>query len=184
MRKVSLVSFSARKTGNCSLMADYIISKSLNYEVKYISINDLDIHECKNCNYECMSERCIYHNDDAYLYFQSTKEVHRIIWIVPMYCGNPSSLYFKLNERSQDFWMKNESYYDEFLNKLFIIGIGNIDKGNPFRQIFESMYSCSTVSSYSHILILETHKYGLNSIKDSLIANQAVKEQINKFLSL
>ena len=89
-----------------------------------------------------------------------------------------------LNERSQDFWMKNESYYDEFLNKLFIIGIGNINKGNPFRQIFELMYSCSTVSSHSHILILETHKYGLNSIKDSLIANQAVKKQIDKFLSL
>lgn len=43
--------------------------------------------------------------------------------------------------------------------------------GNPFKQIFESMYSCSTVSSHSHILILETHKYGLNSIKDSLITN-------------
>ena len=89
-----------------------------------------------------------------------------------------------LNERSQDFWMKNESYYDEFLNKLFIIGIGNINNGNQFRQIFEFMYSCSTVSSHNHILILETHKYGLNSIKDSLIANQAVKKQINKFLSL
>ena len=38
------------------------------------------------------------------------------------------------------------------------------------------IYSRSTVSSHSHILILETHKYGLNPIKDSLIANQAVKK--------
>lgn len=99
-----------------------------------------------------------------------------------MYCGNPSSLYFKLNERSQDFWMHNESYYDEFLSKLFIIGIGNINKGNPFKQIFELAYYCSTVQS--HILILESHKYGLNSIKDYLIDNQIVREQVDKFLGI
>jgi hypothetical protein len=78
--------------------------------------------------------------------------------------------------------MRNEPYYDEFLSKLFIIGIGNMDEKNLFRQIFESLYSCSTVPS--NILILETHKYGLNSIKDCIIENQEVKKQVNKFLGL
>lgn len=181
MKRINILSFSARKTGNCFSLVNYIINKSLNAKAEYISISDLDIHECSSCSYECMNGECIY-NDDAYSYFESTKEVDKIIWLVPMYCGNPSSLYFKLNERSQDFWMRNEAYYDEFLNKLFIIGIGNMDEENPFKQIFEQLFSCSTVPS--HILILETQKYGLNSIRDCLLDNKTVKKQVKKFLSL
>lgn len=184
MGKISIASFSARKKGNCSSLADYIISKSLNYQVECIAIKDLNIHECKNCNYECMSKKCIYRQDDAYMYLRSTKKADKVIWLVPMYCGNPSSLYFKLNERSQDFWMSNESYYDEFLNKLFIIGIGNVGMANPFRQIFELMYHDSEVSYEGHILILGTQKYSLNSIKDFLIARTGVKEEVDKFLNL
>lgn len=37
MSKISIVSFSARKTGNCFSIANYIMRKILKEEVEYIS---------------------------------------------------------------------------------------------------------------------------------------------------
>ena len=36
---------------------------------------------------------------------------------------NPSALYFILNERCQDYFMHNESRYEEIVEKLYIIGV-------------------------------------------------------------
>ena len=61
--------------------------------------------------------------DGIYSFFEKLSWAGRIFFIVPMYCGNPSALYFIMNERCQDYFMQNENQYEKIIEKLHIIGV-------------------------------------------------------------
>ncbi len=96
-----IISFSGRENGNCDSISEYIASK----DDSIIYFRNLNVHECSGCKYECFKGRCKYCQDDIYNLYESMLSYDKIFFIVPMYCGNPSSLYFKFNERCQDFFM-------------------------------------------------------------------------------
>ena len=55
------------------------------------------------------------------IYFITPKKYKNIILLVPMYCSNPSSLYFIFSERMQDFFNNNSNKWNTFIKKLKIV---------------------------------------------------------------
>lgn len=171
-----IISFSARENGNCVCIA-YYLSKDNDKIVLY---KDLNTQGCKNCNYECFSTMCKYREDDIYKLFESMKEYQKVILIVPMYCGNPSSLYFSFNERSQDYFSYNQDEYDKILAKLYIIGIYGSNSETPdFIQCLSKWFSCCEASN--HILGIERHRYN-QKMSDRIIDVYDVKRKLNRFM--
>lgn len=98
-----------------------------------------------------------------------------------MYCGNPSSLYFILNERCQDYFMHNEDKYEQFVKRLFIIGIYGDSKKTPdFIPCFEKWFNGTIYTN--HVLGVERHKYNLK-LKDSILEVDELKTMIKEFIN-
>lgn len=171
-----IISFSGRKDGNCDQIASYISNDA----DQIVYMRDVTTQPCANCNYECMSGECPYRKDGVYSLFQSFEHFEKIYMIVPMYCGHPSSLYFIMNERSQDFFMHCEMGYDSFINQLYVIGVyGNKEDDPEFEQLFAKQYKFKDPKK--HILGLERHKYG-HKMKDYLLNGKDVQDQLDKFI--
>lgn len=171
-----IISFAGRKGGNCDLIAQYISDEN----DKIIYLRDCNIHGCVGCNYECFHNYCKYHDDDIYNIYNSMLNYQKIFLIVPMYCGNPSSLYFVFNERCQDFFMHNEDKYEDIIARLYIIGIyGSKEETPDFIPCFEKWFSCSNYTN--HVLGIERHKYN-SKMTDSILDIEEVKDDIQKFL--
>lgn len=172
-----IVSFSGRKNGNSDTIAKYISKQ--NDEIIYM--RELSIQPCANCEYECFKGNCIYKNDGIYALFDKFSKADKVFFIVPMYCGNPAALYFILNERSQYYFKCNEENYNNFIQRLYVIGVyGNSNDTPDFEQLFINNYGFS--DSKKHILGLKRHKYG-QKMKDFLLDENEVREKLNRFIS-
>ena len=176
MKKL-FISFSARENGNCDEIAKYLAGE----EDKVIYFRKMNVHNCSECNYECFSDYCKYHNDDIYNLYNEMNDYQKIVLIVPMYCGNPASLYFIFNERSQDYFMHNEEQYENLIKRLFIIGIyGDRDKSVEFVPCLEKWFNGSKYSN--HVLGIERHKYNLQ-LKGSVLDVDEIKKEISEFIN-
>ncbi|SHJ90152.1 NADPH-dependent FMN reductase [Hathewaya proteolytica DSM 3090] len=171
-----IISFSGRENGNCKALAEYI-SKTND---KIIDFKSLDIHGCSNCEYECFTNKCKYRDDDIYSLYNGMVNYDKVILIVPIYCGNPSSLYYIFNERSQNYFMHNEEKYNDIVNRLFFIGVyGSCEEAPDFLDVFEKWFDCA--DSKKHILGIERHKYN-EKINDCIVDATGVKEIVDEFL--
>lgn len=78
--------------------------------------------------------------------------------VVPMYCGNPSSLYYCFNERSQDYFMCHGDDYISFAERLFIIGVYGSSKKTPdFIRCLKKWFEGTPFMH--HVLGIERHLY-------------------------
>ncbi len=92
-----------------------------------------------------------------------------------MYCGNPSSLFFVLLERMQDYFSKNENKWDAFLTKLHFICIYGSDEETPyFIEHFKSLVE------ENKILKIERHKYK-QKMNDGIIENIKIIRLLDKY---
>lgn len=170
-----IVSFSGRKNGNCDRIAEYISTEG----DLVLSMRDISTQPCAGCAYECMSGRCRYRGDGIYSFFENLSQADKIFYIVPMYCGNPAALYYILNERSQDYFMHNESQYEEIVEKLYIIGVyGSAQEYPEFLNSFVRQYEFRNPEK--HILGLERHRYH-QKMGDFLLDEEEVRARINEF---
>lgn len=170
-----ILSFSGRRGGNCDAVADFLAAPG----DKVLHIRDLDIHPCARCDYECFQGPCKYRADDTYGLYAQMPCFDKVILIVPMYCGNPCSLYFAFNERCQDYFMHNDTY-EEIIKKLYIIGIYGSGESTPdFIPCFEKWFNCS--SHQGHVLGIQRHQYG-QKLEDSLLDIPEVRNKIQTFL--
>lgn len=171
------ISFSARPNGNCDNIAHFLS----NEEDEIIYFRNNKYHPCVNCNYECFEDSCKYRNDDLYHMLEHMQEYKKIIFIVPMYCANPSSLYFIFNERCQDYFMHNEEKYENIIKRLFIIGIyGSKEESPDFIPCLEKWFNGSMYSN--HVLGIERHKFDLK-LKDHVLDKDEVKTKISEFIN-
>lgn len=172
-----IVSFSGRRGGNCDTIANYISTEN----DLLLFMREISTQPCAGCDYECMSGQCRYHNDGMYSFFERFNLADKIFFIVPMYCGNPSALYFIMNERCQEYFMQNESHYEKMVEKLYIIGVyGNAEDYPDFLNSFARQYDFDNVER--HILGLERHKYD-QKMKDLLLDEDDVKVKLNEFIN-
>lgn len=171
-----IISFSGRENGNCDSISEYIASK----DDSIIYFRNLNVHECSRCKYECFKGRCKYRQDDIYNLYESMLSYDKIFFIVPMYCGNPSSLYFKFNERCQDFFMHNEDSYETIISRSYIIGAYGDKKKNPeFIPCFTKWFESTQFDN--HVLGIERHKYN-QRIADSILDVEEVRNMITCFI--
>lgn len=169
-----IISFSGRKNGNCDRIAKYIATE----EDKIIYLREWNIHPCMNCNYECFEGGCVYRDDAIYGIYDEMCNYDKVIFIVPMYCGNPSSLYFIFNERCQDYFMHNENYED-IVKRLYIIGVYGDKENTPdFEPCFEKWFECTDRSG--HVLGLERHSYN-QKMDDCILDVEELREKIRTF---
>lgn len=171
-----IVSFSGRENGNCDSISEYIASKG----DAIIHFRNLDVHDCSGCKYECFNGYCKYRKDDIYNLYESMLSYDKVFLIVPMYCGNPTSLYFKFIERSQDFFMRNEHSYETIISKLYIIGVYGVRSQNPDFIPCLSKWFESTQTN-NHVLGIERHRYG-HKIADNILDVEEVRNMITCFI--
>lgn len=170
-----IISFSGRKGGNCDDILHFLSEEN----DTRIYFRELNVHSCSSCGYECFSGICKYRTDAVYGLFESMPAYEKIFLIVPMYCGNPSSLYFIFNERSQDFFMHNEDLYDAILSRLYIIGVYGDRKRTPgFLDCFERLFEGSGYSG--HVLGIERHLYG-QKLGDRILDIKEVQQNLLDF---
>ncbi len=170
-----IISFSGRSNGNCDQIASFIATP----EDGIVHFRALNIHSCTNCDYECFDGECKYRNDDLYELYESMLRYDKVILIVPMYCGNPSSLYFVFNERCQDYFMHNDTY-EAILQKLYIIGVYGKRETNPdFIPCLEKWFADSPYKK--RVLEIERHLYG-QKLNDNILAAEEVQKRILAFL--
>lgn len=171
-----IISFSARKDGNCDSIASFVSSAS----DKTVYMREQNIHPCANCDYECFHAQCKYREDDVYDLYANMLRYDKVVLIVPMYCGNPCSLYFSFHERCQDYFMHNDTY-DEIIKRLYIIGVFGSEKDTPdFIPCFEKWFACSPYQG--HVLGIQRHVYG-QKMADSILDIAEVRERIREFLN-
>lgn len=172
-----IISFSGRAKGNCDLAAGFISNPG----DEIIYFREKNIHGCCNCEYECFKECCKYRDDDIYCIYEKMADYDKVILIVPMYCGNPSSLYFVFNERGQDFFMHNEDKYEEIVSRLYIVGIYGKQEATPdFIPCFEKWFECSKYEN--RVLGIERHKYNQN-MEDYVLDEEEVRKHLREFIA-
>lgn len=171
-----IISFSGRAKGNCDSIAEFIS----NQDDEIIYFRDKNIHACSKCEYECFAGECKYRGDDLYAIYDSMPRFDKVILIVPMYCGNPSSLYFTFNERCQDYFIHNEDKYDDIISRLYIIGVYGKQESTPdFITCLEKWFECSEYEN--HVLGIERHKYN-QRMQDSILDVEDVRMSLGEFL--
>ncbi len=172
-----IISFSARAGGNSDQIAKYIAKDG----DKIVYFRDMQAHSCSNCNYECFDGTCKYRDDGIYDLYAKMLNYQKVILVVPMYCGNPASLYFVFNERCQDFFMQKGDTYDSLISRLFIIGIyGEMETSPDFIPCLEKWFYRSRYSN--RVLGIERHKYGLK-LKDAVLKVEEIKNKILEFVN-
>ena len=167
------ISFSARSNGN----SENIVKYMMNDNDTFISFKDLFINSCNKCNYECMTiNKCKYRHDDIYNLLDVSISYNKIVFVVPMYCGNPSSLYFTLMERMQDYFNSNEANYPTFISKLHIIGIYGSNEETP---LFIPLIS-SILDNIDKCLPIQRHKYEIK-MNDLVINNKYILRLLDTY---
>lgn len=168
------ISFSARNIGNCYDVAHY----KMNDNDRYIAFKDLSYHSCSKCSYECLSKKCKYRDDDIYNLIDASIKFKKIILLVPMYCSNPSSMYFVFNERMQDYFNENKDKWNTFIDKIKIIAIFESEEETPlFIPILLQLIN----DNKDKLLKIEINKYKLKII-DKIIDNKILLKEIDDFL--
>ncbi len=176
---VLLISFSGREEpGNCVGVLEYISDRLDEDEVdnSLIEITDYEIQSCYHCSYECFSSRCP-KNDDVVELYEEIMKYDSVIFAVPVYSGAPCSKYFAFRERSQCVFdgKSYERYKD--VDKNYII-VGNEEAGGGDAVNIVEMLE----DDLDEIFLLQSHKYGENSISGNIIELEDVREDLDKFL--
>lgn len=171
-----IISFSGREKGNCDNISEYIASEG----DAIIHFRNLNVHDCSGCKYECFEGKCKYHKDDIYNLYERMLSYDKVFLIVPMYCGNPASLYFKFNERCQEFFMQNEDSYETIVSKLYIIGVyGDRNQTPDFIPCLSKWFECTQADN--HVLGIERHRYG-QKIEDNILNVEEVRNMLTCFI--
>lgn len=171
-----IIGFSGRMNGNCDQIASYIGTE----KDKIVRFADLKVHPCSDCDYQCFRGSCRYREDDVYGLYSEMLSYDKVILLVPIYCGNPSSLYFVFNERGQDYFSHNDTY-DALVKKLYIIGIyGNRELAPDFIPCLAKWFDGSAVQN--RVLGIERHLYG-QGLNDFVLDVAEVRTKIDGWLT-
>ncbi len=149
----------------------------MNENDRYVAFKDLSFHSCCKCDYECFKKQCKYRNDDIYKLINASFQYKNIILLVPMYCSNPSSLYFVFTERMQDYFNGNSEKWDEFVNKIYIIAIFGSEEETP--QFIPTLLNLIN-GNKNKLLKIERHKYKLK-LHNKVIVNKQLLKEIDDF---
>ncbi len=175
---INIITFSGRKSdGNCSKIAKFI-SKNINsYQINHVNFSDNDIHNCSQCNYECITKdsTCIYKDYIENLY-TTLSHGQLNIFVIPTYCDFPTSNLFIFNERTQGSKTLQDSI--NFNDNLIIILLTNTNH-DVIINILTTMFNIDS----GKILLLSTNDYNLKGIQGNIVEISHVKSKILSFVT-
>ena len=175
--KTCIISFSSRKDGNCSQIANLI--RSVLPDSDCFDFADFEIHPCGSCRYECFSDRnsCPYIGDMECAILESVISSDLTYFIIPNYCDYPCSNYFIFNERSQCFFQNRPDLLDQYekIPKRSVV-VSNTDEDNFLKVLSYQSFS------EPDILFLSAKKYGKISIKGDLLSEPKAISDILEFV--
>lgn len=170
-----IISFSGRKSGNCDQIAAFAAAPG----DRVVYFRELGALPCSGCEYQCFDGECPYRADGVYALYQNMTHCDRVILIVPMYCGNPASLYFAFLERGQDYFMHHD-VWDALVERLYIIGVYGSREASPdFIPCLEKWFEGTPYQN--RVLGVERHRYG-QKLGDQILDVPEVRQQIQAFL--
>ncbi len=170
-----IISFSARPDGNCGRIASHIAQTG----DEIVHFAGLHARGCSSCACECFDGECPHREDGVYALYQRMTSADRVFLLVPMYGGNPSSLYFAFCERGQDFFLDEETW-KEVLRRLYIIGVYGSETETPdFLPCLNKWFAGTACTG--RVLGLERHLYG-QKMGDCLLDKAEVREMIDRFI--
>lgn len=172
-----IISFSGRDSGNCDQICGYISKK----EDKIVYFRDLDVHNCSNCDYECFSkDECKYSSDPIFDLYDSMTFCNKVFLVVPIYCGNPSSLYFVFKERGQGYFCQKPLNYEHIIKRLYVIGVyGNSEDAVNYLSILKDWFKFTMYDN--HFLGIERHKYNLK-LNESVLSVESICKKLDEFI--
>ena len=173
-----ILSFSARKGGNCDKIGAYIM-ESLPGETMRYSFSEFAVHPCGGCEYQCFQNNlnCPYIADMEFALLEAICASETAYFVVPNYCDYPCAHFFIFNERSQCFFQHHPEKLDAYLRvpKRFVV-VSNTQVEN-FREVFRQQ-----VNGEPDMLILSAKRFGSVSIRGDLMDSAPARQEIANFL--
>lgn len=174
---VTVLSFSARKNGNCSQIAHQIQNAISNANI--FSFSDFKIQPCGECDYQCFRDRhnCPNIADMEYRLLDTICSSDMAYYVVPNYCDYPCANFFVFNERSGCYFQGREDLLERYLKapKKFIV-VSNSRSSN-----FEEAFKQHTDGA-PEILFLCSKDFGKRSIDGNLMNSATARATLNEFL--
>lgn len=174
---VTILSFSARKNGNCAKIAKYISNQYMQTNVSIYTIDSEIIPPCGKCDYECLKTDKLC----PQLTVQQTKIMDAICksslvyFVVPNYCGYPCANYFAFNERSVGYFNMNSARMEAYMSvpKRFII----VSNAEGFEDAMAQQ-----ANGIPEILYLKSKTYEKESIAGDLLDSKDAIADLDAFL--
>lgn len=178
-----IVSFSGRKDGNCSAIAQVLVEAlSGRGETRCYDLSALHITPCGQCGYECFQarERCPYFDDPEFELCDAVAGSDRSIFIVPNYCDYPCANFFIFNERSQCYFQHHPELLERYegVPKRFIV------VSNTGRENFTAAFRYHTGDAPPDVLFLSARSFGKASIDGDLMDLPEAREAVLRFVGL
>lgn len=172
-----MVSFSARKQGNCSKILDFCSKIMKNTSV--FSFSDFSVSPCGSCDYECFRSReaCPHIHDMEFRILDAICRADSAVFIVPNYCDYPNANFFIFNERSNCYFQGHPELLDQYLKvpKKFVV-ISNTFQTN-FREAF-----LQHTDQEPDILFLSAKSFGKSSISGDILESAEAVSDLETFL--
>ena len=175
-----IVSFSARKNGNCEQIAEYIrtlLEKRTNVSV--IKFSDFQIKPCGYCDYECFNKEsaCPHIDDMEYRLLDKICGSDHVYFIVPNYCDHPCANFYLFNERSLCYFQNRQDRLDRYLGvpKKFVVVSGT--QAESFRTAF-----IQHTETEPQILYLSAKTYGKQSVAGDIMEAPSAMADLESFI--
>lgn len=179
-KKVTIIRFSPRNTGNCEKIANYIADFYNRTNVYEYWISAENCEPCSGCNYECLNPTttgCPTKSEYFTEVMDQALASDLIYFIVPNFCGYPNANYFAFNERLVGYFGTNRSARAQYMEieKKFII-VSNTEGVN----FSNAMQQQSTVEP--KMLYLKSSKYHKRSTAGDILESEDAQQDLRKFL--
>lgn len=178
-KKVMILDFSPRNSGNCANIAQKISEIYNRTNVHVFKIDADNFAPCHDCNYECLTPEavCPVRTDTQMQIMRAATESDLIYFIVPNFCGYPNAAYFAFNERSVGFFNMDRVLTKQYMSvpKRFII-VSNTENEN-FRNAMQQQ-----TSEEPKMLYLKTGRYKRRSTAGDLMDCEEAVNDLRVFI--
>lgn len=175
---VQILSFSARREGNCDGIVRAIAEHHAVDAVTVHRLAEMDISPCRECRYECFrQEACPHAGDELIPLYAALSQADLAYFVLPNYCDAPPAMYFAFNERSAYYFGGREDLLQAYLSvpKRFVVVSGS--ELPIFGQLLQQH-----AAEEPDILFLAARDYGQKSLEGRLMENEEARDKLLHWL--
>lgn len=175
--KITVISFSGRKNGNCKNIAKEILKFHKENTTVFYDFSEMSLTPCGKCDAECFHQKLCPHDDLMYQIYDDLCSSDLAYFIAPNHSNYPAANFFIFNERcTACFWGK-EDLLEKYLSvpKKFIV-VSNSEK-----EHFFDVFRLHTDSA-PNVLFLSPKTYGKSSIDGDLVTSEQAQKDLLLFI--